>query len=70
MALGKNESGQSLGLGKELSLAGKIAGKEVLEDAAVGSIGHDDVMEGYGGDVEEVEERLLSNCDATKTREK
>lgn len=46
MALGKNESGESLGLGKELSLAGKIAGEEVLEDAAVGSIGHDDVMEG------------------------
>lgn len=46
MALGENESGQVLGLGEKLRLAGKIAGEEVLEDAAVGRIGHG---EGCGG---------------------
>lgn len=55
MALGENESGQVLRLGEKLRLAGKIAGEEVLEDAAVGRIGHG---EGCGGVMEGTSKRL------------
>lgn len=40
LALREVESRKSLGLGLELSLTGRIPREEVLEDAAVGSVGH------------------------------
>lgn len=69
MALGENESGQVLRLGEKLRLAGEIAGEEILEDAAVGRIGHGDVYGGViGGEVEKVKDWLLPSCNATNSR--
>lgn len=42
MALGQHKRRESLGLRQQLGLARQIAGKEVLEDAAVGRVGHCD----------------------------
>ena len=46
MALGKNDSGQSLRLSCELRLTREVAGEEVLEDATMGSVGHDALVGG------------------------
>ena len=59
MALGENESGQVLRLGEKLRLAGKIAGEEVLEDAAVGRIGHGEVC---GGVMEGTSKKSKRGC--------
>lgn len=40
LALREHDGGEGLGLSGELSLAGSIAGKQVLEDTTVGSVGH------------------------------
>lgn len=40
LTLGEDDSGEGLGLGGELVMAGSIAGDEVLQDTTVGSIGH------------------------------
>lgn len=40
VALRQDDGGQRLGFRGKLGLARKVAGKEVLEDAAVGSVGH------------------------------
>lgn len=40
LALGEEQRGERLGLGRELRLARQVACQEVLEDAAVGSVGH------------------------------
>lgn len=40
VTLGKDKGRKSLGLGTELSLARQVAGEEILEDPAVGSVGH------------------------------
>lgn len=40
LTLGQQECGQRLCLGGQLSIAGSIAGQQVLEDTAVGRVGH------------------------------
>lgn len=40
LALAEEQRGERLGLGGQLGLARQIAREEVLEDAAVGSVGH------------------------------
>jgi hypothetical protein len=51
VTLRQNQRRESLGFLQQLGLARQIARKEVLEDAAVGSVGHDDdggVLKGVG----------------------
>lgn len=40
MTLSQDKRGQGLGLCVQFGLAGQIAGEEVLEDAAMRSVGH------------------------------
>ena len=40
LTLGEEKGGKSLGLSRELSMAREIASDQVLEDAAVGWVGH------------------------------
>ena len=40
MTLSQDKRGQGLGLCVQFGLAGQVAGKEVLEDAAMRSVGH------------------------------
>lgn len=46
VTLGEDESRELLRLGLELGLARQIASEEVLEDTAVGSVGHCDRKSG------------------------
>jgi hypothetical protein len=57
MALGQHKRRQSLGLRQQLGLARQIARKEVLEDAAVGRVGHYD-----DGGVVKREDKMVSTA--------
>lgn len=43
VALGQGESRELVGLGKELGLARRVTREEVLEDTAMGRVGHGEV---------------------------
>jgi hypothetical protein len=52
VALGQGEGGELVGLGQELGVTRSVTDEEVLEDAAVGRVGHCEgggAREGGGG---------------------
>lgn len=59
LALSQNNSREGLGLSAELLLAGSIAGKQVLEDTTVRSVGH--CVRVYKGTKKKEKERVEGN---------